>query len=86
MKRMMTAVFGFLSLLLMAPPGVAAERGRILRVAYTKALTDPELLAEAKKKNLEIDPTSGEELEALAKEVTAQPAEIIERMRKLLEQ
>ena len=85
MKRMMTAVFGFLSLLLMAPPGVPAERVKILRVAYTKALTDPELLAEAKKKNLEIDPTSGEELEALAKEVTAQPAEIIERMRKLLE-
>jgi tripartite-type tricarboxylate transporter receptor subunit TctC len=68
----------------MGPPGVPADRVKILRQAFLKALSDPELLAIAEKQRLEIEPTSGEELEALAKEVIAQPPEIIERMKKLL--
>lgn len=60
-------------------PGIPADRVKILRGAFMKALADPDLLAEAQKKNLEIDPTSGEELEVLAKEVTSQPPEIVER-------
>jgi hypothetical protein len=34
---------------------------------------------------LGIDPVAGEELEALAREVIAQPAEVVERMKRLLE-
>jgi hypothetical protein len=34
-----------------------------------------ELLDDAKKKRLELDPVSGEELEALGKEIVAQPPE-----------
>jgi hypothetical protein len=49
-------------------------------------MADPELLAEAKRKNFDIAPTPGEELEALAKEVVAQPAEVIERLRILMSQ
>jgi hypothetical protein len=49
-----------------------------------KALTDPELLAQAEKQSVEIEPTSGEVLETIAKEVMEQPAEVIERMKKLL--
>ena len=69
---------------IIGPPGVPADRVQILRQAFMKALTDPELLAEANKRNLEIEPTSGEELEALVKEVMAQPPEVIQRMQKLL--
>jgi tripartite-type tricarboxylate transporter receptor subunit TctC len=69
---------------IMGPPGVPADRVKILRQAFLKALSDPELLAIAEKQRLEIEPTSGEELETLAKEVMAQPPEIIERMKKLL--
>jgi tripartite-type tricarboxylate transporter receptor subunit TctC len=69
---------------IMGPPGVPADRVKILRQAFLKALSDPELLAIAEKQRLEIEPTSGEELEALAKEVMAQPPEIIERMKMLL--
>ena len=61
-----------------------ADRVKILRQAFLKALSDPELLAIAETQRLEIEPTSGEELEALAKEVMAQPPEIIERMKMLL--
>ena len=32
----------------------------------------------------ELDPVSGEELESLAKEIVAQPPDVVERMKKLL--
>ena len=65
-------------------PGIPAERVRILRDAFNKAVTDRELLEEAKKKRLEFDPVSDEELQTLASEIVAQPPEVVERMKKLL--
>ena len=65
-------------------PGVPAERLRVLREAFNKALVDPELTAEASKRAWEIEPVSGEELEAIGKKVMAQPAEVIERMKIIL--
>jgi hypothetical protein len=48
-----------------------------------KAMKDPDLLAEAKRQNLDITPTSDEDLESLAKQVTAsQKPEVIERVKK----
>ena len=69
---------------IVATPGIPAERVKILREAFIKAVNDPELLDDAKKKRLELDPVSGEELEALGREIVAQPPEVIERMKKLL--
>jgi tripartite-type tricarboxylate transporter receptor subunit TctC len=66
------------------PPGTPGDRFKIVRQGFTKTINDPDIRADAEKKKLEIDPTSGEELETLAKEVIAQPPEIIERMRKML--
>jgi tripartite-type tricarboxylate transporter receptor subunit TctC len=65
-------------------PGIPADRLKILRDAFIKAVNDPELLDDAKKKNLELNPVSGEDLQALANEIVAQPPEIVERMKKLL--
>lgn len=67
-----------------APPGLPPERTKMLRDAYRKAITDPELLAEAAKREWDVDPLSGEELESLAKEVIAQPQEVIEKMKWVL--
>ena len=69
---------------IVATPGIAADRVKILREAFVKSVNDPELMDDAKKKKLELDPVRGEELEALAKEIVTQPAEVIERMKKLL--
>lgn len=66
------------------PPGIAPERLKILRQAFAQAMSDPALIADAKKRKWDLDPTPGEELEVTAKEVMAQPAEVIERMKKLL--
>jgi tripartite-type tricarboxylate transporter receptor subunit TctC len=68
-----------------APPGMPVERTKVLRDAFTKAMTDPALLADAQKRRWDLDPSTGEELEATAKEIIVQPHEVIERMKKLLE-
>jgi tripartite-type tricarboxylate transporter receptor subunit TctC len=67
------------------PPGMAADRLKILREAFTKTMSDEALLAEAKKKQWDLDPMNGEELEALAKEIMVQPPEVIERVKKVLD-
>lgn len=69
---------------IIGPPGISADRVKILRQAFMKALTDPALLAQAEKLNMEIEPTGGEELETLARDVMTQPPDVIERMKKLL--
>lgn len=69
---------------LLGTPGIPPDRVKLLRDAFAKTMADPEFLAEIEKRKYELDPTSGEELEALAKEIIVQPPEVIERMRKLL--
>lgn len=69
---------------IVAPPGVPADRLKILRDAYDKAINDPALLAEAEKRRLEIDPTRWDEMESLAKDLTNTPSDVVERMSKLL--
>jgi hypothetical protein len=55
-----------------------------MRDAFNKAMADPELLAQAKKKMLEVDPSAGEELQGIATEIMSQPPEVIERLKRLL--
>jgi len=68
-----------------APPAMPAERVKILRDAFNKAMSDPALIADAQKRKWDLDPLAGEELEATAKEIMVQPRDVIERMKKLLE-
>jgi len=69
---------------MMATPGTPADRVKILREAYAKVLNDPEAAVEAKKARMDIEPTSGEELESLVKEIFDSPPEVIERVKKIL--
>src|SRR5919106_4056588 len=67
-----------------ATPGTPADRVKQLRNAFEQALKDPELIAEAKKGRMDIDPTTGEGLEKLANRILAQPPEVIARVKKIL--
>jgi tripartite-type tricarboxylate transporter receptor subunit TctC len=69
----------------MAAPGTPADRVKALREAFTKSMSDPALLADAQKRKWDLDPLSGEELEAISKEIMVQPPEVIDRMKKVLE-
>ena len=69
---------------LIAPPGMAPDRVATLRDGFMKALADPEFVIEAQKRNWELEPVNGQELEAIAKRVVVQPPEVIEGMKKIL--
>ena len=69
---------------ILAPPGVPADRLKILREAFNKSVGDPAFLAEAERRKLEIEPSSSDEIELLVKEALATPPEVIERMKKIL--
>jgi len=56
------------------------------RDAFNKMVGDTEFLADAKKRGLEVIPLSGEELERIGKELIVQPADVIERIKKVLAQ
>ncbi len=67
-----------------APPGVPAERIQALRTAFRKSVEDPELIAEAQKGRLAIDPIWGEQAqEMIAKAYKTDPA-VIARIRKII--
>jgi hypothetical protein len=69
---------------IVAPPAVPADRVKILRDAFDKAVAEKSFLEEAGKRRLEIDPTQWDEMETLAKDVMATPPDVVARMRKLL--
>jgi tripartite-type tricarboxylate transporter receptor subunit TctC len=71
---------------LVGPPGMKPDTIKALRAAYDKAMRDPALRSEAKISPLEINATTGIELEALAREVVGQPKDIVARMTRLMGQ
>jgi tripartite-type tricarboxylate transporter receptor subunit TctC len=69
---------------MMVTPGTPLERVKILKEAYLKTLNDPEVLSETKKARMDVEPTSGEELESLVREIFDSPPEVLERVKKML--
>jgi tripartite-type tricarboxylate transporter receptor subunit TctC len=65
-------------------PGVPPDRVKILREAYAKAMRDPGLIEEAKKGQMDMEHTPGEELQNLMKEFMNQPPDVVERVKKVL--
>ena len=68
----------------MAPPKMNAEVVKTLRDAFTKTMKDPDFLAETKRKRLDMDPTTGEEVQALATDVMSQPKDVVDKLKKMM--
>ncbi len=66
------------------PPGTPKDRVEILRKAFMEAVKDPELLNEAGKANLEINPGSGEELERNVRELLRLEPSVVARLKEIL--
>jgi len=62
---------------MLAPPGVPADRVSALRRAFDATMKDPAFREEAKQRKLEVDPRTGEEIEAVLRSVAAMPPEVI---------
>ena len=67
-------------------PEVPAERIAAIRTAFMAAMKDPELLAEAKRLNVDIIPSSGEQVQANVARMYATPRDIVDRVKKALSQ
>jgi tripartite-type tricarboxylate transporter receptor subunit TctC len=66
------------------PSGTPKDRVEILRKAFMETVKDPELLNEASKANLEINPGSGEELERNVKDLLRLEPALIARLKEIL--
>jgi len=65
-------------------PGNPADRVKMLREAYAGAMRDPGLIDEAKKSQMDMEYTSGEELQTLMKDLMNQPRDVMTRVQKIL--
>ena len=66
------------------PPGTPKERVEILRKAYMDTIRSPELLAEAQKAKLDINPADGAELERNVKELFSLEPALVARLKEIL--
>jgi tripartite-type tricarboxylate transporter receptor subunit TctC len=68
-----------------APPGIPADRAAALRRAFDATMKDPEFLDFVKQAVLDIDPTTGEQVEALNREIYNATPDVIELARKAIQ-
>jgi tripartite-type tricarboxylate transporter receptor subunit TctC len=66
-------------------PGVPPERLAALRKAFAAMLQDKDFLAAAAKRNMTIDPGTGEELDAIVEETLRLPRDVVEKVGKMME-
>jgi tripartite-type tricarboxylate transporter receptor subunit TctC len=86
-RRLVTTylgLWGFGSRPIVSTPGLAPERVKTLRDAWTKMFNDPEFNDELKKRNWEAGPIGGAELESLAKEIVNQPPDVTASLKRIL--
>jgi len=71
---------------LVAEPGIPAERAAALRKAFLATMQDPELIAEIKKRGLDLEPLSGEEVQAMVAGYVATPRALVDQAKRYIGQ
>jgi tripartite-type tricarboxylate transporter receptor subunit TctC len=67
------------------PPDVPAARVEALRRAFDATMKDPDFIADAAQLQLQLSPTTGEEVQALVAKLAGTPTEIAARVRAALD-
>ena len=62
---------------IVAEPGIPAERAAALRKAFAATMEDAEFIADMHKRNLNVEPLSGDELQKIVATAVATPRELI---------
>ena len=62
----------------MLPPGVPADRAKMMRAAFEATMKDANFLAEAKKLRITIEPISGDVLAQITKQIAETPSEVLD--------
>ena len=66
------------------PPGVPGERVEAMRTAFMQMAKDPEVLAEAEKSGIPLDPSDHRSIEKVVDLVESASPEVIERLRGII--
>lgn len=69
---------------LVGTPGIPPDRANALRAAFEKGMNDPEILAQAKAWKLDLDPISGEEMQATVTSILDTPQPVVDLVKKEL--
>ncbi len=77
---------GDISRLTAGPPGIPQDRLDALRMAFRKAMEDPDLQTKAEKLERSVEPAYGDELLAQINAALNQPPEIVSMLKQTLEQ
>jgi hypothetical protein len=67
------------------PPGIADDRLAALRSAFMATTRDPELQAEAKKMQIDVEPISGPEVQDIVRRMYDTPAPVVQQLKRLLD-
>ncbi|HEY4407056.1 MAG TPA: hypothetical protein VGN55_20610 [Xanthobacteraceae bacterium] len=67
-------------------PGVPVERLAALRTAFQAMLKDPEFLAACEKRNVTVEPATGEEMDAITRDTMRMPKPIVAALAKLFKE
>ena len=65
-----------------APPGVPADRMKILRAGFAATFKDKAFLADAQKMRIDIEPLDGIKVQALVEKLYSSPKDLVERARR----
>src|SRR5215475_8546658 len=71
---------------LVAEPGIPPERAAALRKAFMETMEDPDFVSDMHKRNLTIEPVSGEEVQKLVAAYVATPKDLIEQAKRYVGQ
>lgn len=69
----------------LAPPGIPEDRAKALKAAFNATMKDPDFLAEAKKRNIEVELVTGDEVMDVLRKAAASPPTVLEQVRKALD-
>jgi tripartite-type tricarboxylate transporter receptor subunit TctC len=69
-----------------APPGIPANILAAYRKAFDAMVKDPQLLEEAKRASLDLDPQTGESVARIVKDIISTPPEVIAKVRAFIDE
>ena len=69
---------------LVVPEGVPEQTVAMLRKAFDETMADPEFRADADKRNLDIEPTTGKELQQVVEDIFKTSPAVVERVKPFL--
>ena len=84
-RRLMELLFASLTIgrPVLAPPGLPSDRVADLQNSFDATVSDPELLAEARKIGIEVTPMNGPAVAAIINELYKSPAAVVARAKTL---